>query len=966
MSETIDLNKFFEGNPKVLEAYVKSTTKLLNVLEKLQKVVDENDKEFTDYQKTVENATDASEDNVKAVNDAIAGFSKLADRYKEADALAKQTTATKKKLTELTREEAKLTVENAQAVNNLRKELKAEIATEKEQIGSLDQLRRQLRDSIKLFDQMGAEQRDATKSGKALQRNIKQLRTEVSKLEQSTGRFNRNVGNYTNGIKGAIESTTGFSFAVGGLQLALVAVGALIGSVIKTFRAFEDQNAKLKGVLGDKGTTEAIEDLNKAALDLGKTTAFTATNVAELQTEFAKLGFSVPEILRATEATLTLAVATGQTLGDAAATVGVSLRAFSLSASQTQRVVDLMAKSFSSSALDVVKWREAVKFVAPVATEAGISIEETAAALGVLADAGISGSNAGTALRRIFGELADSGKPAAEALKDLAKEGLNLADANDEVGRSAQTALVILTKNIEKYGQLNESFKDTAGSAKRLSEEQLKTLTGQITLLTSAWEGFLLSLDKGDGIIATTTRGLVSLARGFLDFLSLTGANSEIFIDGFRGASNEAIRTYAELRNLGNGETFSDLFEKTFGNQSNIDFANNVIENYQKFSDVIKENNLNAKIGARVWSIYAEERIQAAKGDEAANEAARTYDDLLKSNTANQTKNNEALDRAKKLAQDLLDIRRDLSVTLGTTANEAPDSSILDRPESAFLGVQDDGNGFFELLGINRDLFFSDMEDLENADQTFTALADKQFEQQQERDKEAERLLQNKLARDSQEILSEALKAESFEDATKIVLSSIKQRIVAFLSEAIANQIKESANIPFPASAVLAGAAVAAFTALASRVPKFKTGTNYSPEGLAMVNEAGREAYLTQKGELGLLGSGKGGGEFVNLDRGTKIFPAHSQITDLVSSLFSGKKVDEVSLNSLVSAQNSNNNSLTKNDLNNFIRANKAAIETALKKQKNTVIVPTKRGFVSMHNQSNKRVENMMKENNWS
>ena len=104
-----------------------------------------------------------------------------------------------------------------------------------------------------------------------------------------------------------------------------------------------------------------------------------------------------------------------------------------------------MASSFANSALDMSSFRESMKFVAPVAKSAGLSIEETTAMLGALANNGVKGSQAGTALRRIISDLGGTGANVSKEIDKLAKKGLNLADAKDEVGRTAQTALLILS-----------------------------------------------------------------------------------------------------------------------------------------------------------------------------------------------------------------------------------------------------------------------------------------------------------------------------------------------------------------------------------------------------------------------------------------------------------------------------------------------------------------------------------------
>ena len=271
----------------------------------------------------------------------------------------------------------------------------------------------------------------------------------------------------------------------------IVALGAVSFNV---FKGFEAEMAKVQAVSG--ATAEEFKALSDNAKELGASTMFSAREVAGLQTEFAKLGFTANEITKVTESTLALAQASGSDLARAAEVAGSTLRAFGLDASETGRVTDVMASSFSSSALDMETFAESMKFVAPVAKSAGMSIEETSAMLQIMANAGIKGSQAGTALRRIISEIGASGKPTAEALKDLAAQGLNLADAKDEVGRSAQSALLVLAEGVDQIAPTTEALKNSAGAAQEMADIMGDTAFGASKRLESAMEGLGISIGE--------------------------------------------------------------------------------------------------------------------------------------------------------------------------------------------------------------------------------------------------------------------------------------------------------------------------------------------------------------------------------------------------------------------------------------------------------------------------------------
>ena len=303
-----------------------------------------------------------------------------------------------------------------------------------------------------------------------------------------------------------------------------MAVGAV---AFNTFKNFEAEMSKVQAVSG--ATAEEFKALSDNAKELGASTMFSAREVASLQTEFAKLGFTATEITQVTESTLALAQASGSDLARAAEVAGSTLRAFGLDASETGRVTDVMASSFSSSALDINLFADSMKFVAPVAKSAGMSIEETSAMLAVLANNGIKGSQAGTALRRIISEIGASGKPTAEALKDLASQGLDLADAKDEVGRSAQSALLVLAEGVDQIKPLQTQFENSAGAAKEMADIMGDTAFGAVKRLESATEGLMISIGE---VVAIAIVPLVEKLASLISALNNTSPSLKKFVVG--------------------------------------------------------------------------------------------------------------------------------------------------------------------------------------------------------------------------------------------------------------------------------------------------------------------------------------------------------------------------------------------------------------------------------------------------
>ena len=275
------------------------------------------------------------------------------------------------------------------------------------------------------------------------------------------------------------------------ISAPLIGLGAIS---VRTFQGFEAEMSKVKAVSG--ATAQEFKILEAQAKKLGATTTFTASEVAGLQVEFAKLGFTASEIDKVTESTLYLAQAGGAELGRAAEVAGSTLRAFGLAAEETGRVTDVMAKSFSTSSLDMESFAEAMKTVAPIAKATGVSMEEASGMLGVLANNGIKGSIAGTALKKILSDLHKEGKPMTQTFKELSNQNISLAEANDLVGDRAKGALLVLTEQMGLVDELTLSYQNAEGAAQAMAEEMMDNTAGAFKTLQSATEGALIEIGE--------------------------------------------------------------------------------------------------------------------------------------------------------------------------------------------------------------------------------------------------------------------------------------------------------------------------------------------------------------------------------------------------------------------------------------------------------------------------------------
>ncbi len=334
----------------------------------------------------------------------------------------------------------------------------------------------------------------------------------------------------TRGLEG---STKGASGAMGGMiaklgltTVALYGASRAISAVVRVGSTFEKTMSNVAAISGATGSE--LKALQENAKQLGSTTVFTASQVAELQVEFAKLGFSSSQITGVTKDTLALASATGSELSTAAAIAGQTLRAFGLDVGQMSRVTDTMAQSFSSSALDMEKFTNSMTYVAPVAKSVGFSVEGTTAILGGLANAGISGSMAGTALRTVFLKLADGNSDLSKALggsvtsadellpalKKLKDGGVDLTAMLELVDKRAISAFDVLLNNTQTVADLKTELDNAAGAAQDMAEIQLANFEGKVTLLNSAMEGLGITL------FSFVNEPLTDLVEGFTDFIN--------------------------------------------------------------------------------------------------------------------------------------------------------------------------------------------------------------------------------------------------------------------------------------------------------------------------------------------------------------------------------------------------------------------------------------------------------------
>lgn len=293
-------------------------------------------------------------------------------------------------------------------------------------------------------------------------------------------------------------------------------------AAVKTTSDFESAMSKVSAISGATGSD--LDALNQKAQEMGAKTKFSATESAKAFTYMAMAGWKTEDMLQGIDGIMALAAADGLDLATTSDIVTDALTAFGLSASDSGHFADVLAKASSNANTNVSMLGESFKYAAPVAGALGYSAEDTAIALGLMANAGIKGSQGGTALR---GSLTRLIKPTDDAAALMEQYGLSMTNTDgsmkslgevmnmlrDRLGglteaEQAQVAaqifgqeamsgmLAIINASDSDYAKLTDAIYDADGAAQQMADTMLDNLSGQLTLLKSALEGLAIQFGE--------------------------------------------------------------------------------------------------------------------------------------------------------------------------------------------------------------------------------------------------------------------------------------------------------------------------------------------------------------------------------------------------------------------------------------------------------------------------------------
>lgn len=343
------------------------------------------------------------------------------------------------------------------------------------------------------------------------------LRSAQDEANKQSKNIATTIGNNLSSVGSKLTSvgttlTTGVTLPIAGAGAAIVTLSS----------NFETAMSKVSAISGATGSD--LDRLNAKAQEMGATTKFSATEAADAFTYMAMAGWKTEDMLQGIEGIMSLAAADGLDLATTSDIVTDALTAFGLSAADSGHFADVLAKASSSANTNVSMLGESFKYVAPVAGSLGYTAEDTAIALGLMANAGIKGSQSGTALR---GALTKLIKPTEDAALLMEQYGLSMTNSDGSMktlsevmvmlrenmgelteAEQAQVAatlfgqeamsgmLAIINASDSDFQNLTDQINNADGAAQQMADTMMDNLAGQTTILKSSLEGLALQFGE--------------------------------------------------------------------------------------------------------------------------------------------------------------------------------------------------------------------------------------------------------------------------------------------------------------------------------------------------------------------------------------------------------------------------------------------------------------------------------------
>lgn len=377
----------------------------------------------------------------------------------------------------------------------------------------------------------------------SLQREIEDTTLKLKELEQQASQSGvalekmTAVGNKMKDVGGAVS---GVGQKLMPISMAVTGIGA---AAVKTTADFDASMSKVAAVSGAAG--ESFDALRDKAREMGAKTKFSASEAADAMNYMAMAGWKTEDMLGGIEGIMNLAAASGEDLATTSDIVTDALTAFGLSAEDSGHFADVLAAASSNANTNVSMMGETFKYAAPIAGALGFSVEDTAEAIGLMANAGIKSSQAGTSLRSImnnlagevkfcgasFGEIQVATTNTDGSMRDLSdiladcrqafsqmSESEKAANAEALVGKNAMSGfLAIMNAADGDINKLSGAIANCDGTSEKMAATMQDNLSGQMQILKSQLQELAISL--GDTMMPVI-RSLVSHVQKFVDWLN--------------------------------------------------------------------------------------------------------------------------------------------------------------------------------------------------------------------------------------------------------------------------------------------------------------------------------------------------------------------------------------------------------------------------------------------------------------
>jgi len=399
----------------------------------------------------------------------------------------------------------KFNPKNVELLTQKKKLLAEQVENTRRKLDQLKQTQEQVTQAFKegkiSEDQYRAFQREIAET----ESKLKHYEGQLKSVDATHRSFSEKVATAGKSVKelGQSMSNVGRELSMK-VTAPLMAVGGIAAKIGMDFKAGLSEVQAISGA-----TAAEVGKLEVKARELGSSTKFSAKQVTEGFKYMALAGWDVKQSMDGIDGVLNLAAASGEDLALVSDILTDAISAFGDKASDAARYADVLAATASNANTDVAGLGEAFKYVAPVAGALGYSLEHTSAALGLMANAGVKGSAAGTALR---GSLTNLAKPTKEMKKEMDKLGISIKDSNGEMkpldvllrdmrgsfknltadqkasaaatifGKEAMAGmLAVLNASEADFKKLSSAINDSEGKAKEMAEVMQNNLPGSLT-----------------------------------------------------------------------------------------------------------------------------------------------------------------------------------------------------------------------------------------------------------------------------------------------------------------------------------------------------------------------------------------------------------------------------------------------------------------------------------------------------